>query len=111
VDRSHFAQELSCHQTNPENLAFVVESRRFQVEREEGMEEVVGQEGQQQETFDGIGGMAKHVIGMPFMREPMERNPEFSSSFDDLLHEMQDLRVFDTLRYLVQQHRVSNCVE
>ncbi len=62
-------QELSCHQTGPENLAFVVASRRFQVEREEGMEEVVGQEGQQQETFDGIGVMAKDVIGMPFMGE------------------------------------------
>ena len=33
------------------------------------MEEVVGQEGEQQETFDGIGVMAKDVIGMPFLGE------------------------------------------
>jgi hypothetical protein len=69
VDGSHFVQELSCHQTGRENLAFVVASRRFQVECEEGREEVVGQEGQQQETFDGIGVMAKQVIGMPLMGE------------------------------------------
>jgi hypothetical protein len=36
------------------------------------MEEVVGQEGQQQETFDGIGVMAKDVIGMPFMGKLVE---------------------------------------
>jgi hypothetical protein len=37
-------QKLSRHQTGPENLALVVASRGFQVWREEGMEEVVGQE-------------------------------------------------------------------
>ena len=67
VAGSHFVQELSRHQTGPENLACVIASRRFQVEGEEGMEEVVGQEGQQQETFDGIGVMAKDVIGMPLL--------------------------------------------
>src|SRR5467141_4125177 len=36
------------------------------------MEEVVVQEGQQQETFDGIGVMAKDVIGMPFTGELVE---------------------------------------
>jgi hypothetical protein len=65
-------QELSRHQTGPENLAFVVASHRFQVEREEGMEEVIGQEGEQQETFDGIGVMAKDVIGMPLLGELVE---------------------------------------
>ena len=65
-------QELSRHQTGPENLAGVIASRRFQVERKEGMEEVVGQKGQQQETFDGIGMMAKDVIGMPLLGELLE---------------------------------------
>jgi len=36
------------------------------------MEEVVGQKGQQQETFDGIGIMAKNVIGMPLLGELLE---------------------------------------
>jgi hypothetical protein len=72
VGGSHFLQELSRHQTGPENLACVIASRRFQVEREEGMEEVVGQKGEQQETFDGIGVMAKDVIGMPLLGELLE---------------------------------------
>jgi len=37
---SHFLQELSRHQTGPENLARIIASRRFQVERKEGMEEL-----------------------------------------------------------------------
>ena len=45
VGGSHFLQELSRHQTGPENLACVIASRGFQVEREEGMEEIVGQKG------------------------------------------------------------------
>src|SRR6266403_6419496 len=36
------------------------------------MEKVVGQEGQQQETFDGIGVVAKDVIGMPFLCQLVE---------------------------------------
>jgi hypothetical protein len=72
VGGSHFLQELGRHQTGPENLACVLASRGFQVEREEGMEEVVGQKGQQQETFDGIGVMAKDVIGMPSLDELLE---------------------------------------
>src|SRR5260370_7872432 len=69
VGGSHFLQELSRHQTGPENLACVIARRGFQVEREEGMEEVVGQKSQQQETFNGIGAMAKDVIGMPLLGE------------------------------------------
>jgi hypothetical protein len=65
-------QEVSCHQTGPENLAFVVASRGFQVEGDEGIKEVVGQESEQQETFDGIGVMAKAVIGTPFMGKLVE---------------------------------------
>ena len=45
VGGSHFLQELGRHQTGPESLACVIASRGFQVEREEGMEEVVGQKG------------------------------------------------------------------
>ena len=45
----------------------MVASRRFQVERDESMEKVVGQEGEEQETFDGVGVMAKDVIGMPLL--------------------------------------------
>jgi hypothetical protein len=40
-------EELSRHQTGPEKLAFVVASGCFQVESEEGMEEAVGQKGEQ----------------------------------------------------------------
>ena len=72
VEGSHFVEELSRHQTGPENLACVVASRRFQVEGKEGMEEVVGQEGQQQKTFDGVGVMAKDVIGVPLLGELLE---------------------------------------
>ena len=65
-------QELSGHQTGPENLAGVIASLRFQVERKEGMEEVVGQKGEQQKTLDGIGIVAKNVIGMPLLGELLE---------------------------------------
>ena len=47
VEGRHFLEELSRHQTGPEKLAFVVASSCFQVESEEGMEEVVGQKGEQ----------------------------------------------------------------
>ena len=43
------------HKPGPEDLGSARADLRLQVEREEGVKDIVGQEGEQQEALDGVG--------------------------------------------------------
>ena len=45
---------------------------RLQVEGKEGMKDVVGEEGDEQEAFDGAGVMFENMIGMPLVDQFVE---------------------------------------
>ena len=57
--------DLRRHEAAPENLSSVLADLRFEIEREEGMKEIAGEEGGQQETLDGVRVVPVDMVGMP----------------------------------------------
>ena len=64
--------DFRCHQAGPESLAPAAADLRFQVPIDEGMEDVEGQKGDQQETRHGIGFVFENMIGMPAIHQLVE---------------------------------------
>ena len=50
--------DLRRHEAGPEDLCPALADLRFEIENEEGVEDIEGEEGDQQEALDGVGGRA-----------------------------------------------------
>src|SRR5450756_2189735 len=64
--------ELGGDQTSPVLLRFAVAQLGLEVEADEGMKNVVGQEGHQQEYLDGLGVVFVNVVGFPTIDQFIE---------------------------------------
>ena len=53
------------HKSGPEELGPALADRRFEIQCEEGVKDIEGEEGCQQEAFDGIGLVLIDMVGMP----------------------------------------------
>ena len=62
---------------------------RFQIQVQKGVEDVVGQEGQQEECFDGVGLVLINVVGLPAIDQFIEAEvfniPSLMTPSDDAL--------------------------
>ena len=68
----HLRVDFRSHEAGPEDLGFAPADLRFQIQSQEGMKDVVGQEGDQQEALDGVGVVLVDVIGMPAVDQLIE---------------------------------------
>jgi hypothetical protein len=69
---SYFTVKFGSDESGPVNLRLTLSRAGFHIPRQEGVKDVVSQEGHQQKTFDGLGIMLEHMIGMPFVDQLVE---------------------------------------
>src|SRR5208283_3702087 len=60
------------HELGPEDPGSALADLRLEIQREKGLKEVAGQEGDQQETLDGVGLVLIDVVGMPAVDQFVE---------------------------------------
>ena len=72
VGRVDAAQNLSGHQAGPEGPRPALADLRLEIQREERLKDIEGQEGQQQEALNRIGAVHIDVVGMPAINQFVE---------------------------------------
>ena len=86
---SHLTVEFSRDESGPEDLSLTLACAGLHIARQEGMKEVVSQEGHEQKAFDGAGIMLEHMIGVPFVGQLVEAIildiPSLVSQMDDAM--------------------------
>jgi len=65
-------QNLGGHQSGPEGLCSALTDLGFEIQGEECLKDIAGQEGHQQEALDGVGVMFVDVVGMPAVDQFVE---------------------------------------
>src|ERR1700676_5316454 len=68
----HLTVEFSSDESGPENLGLTFSRAGLHITRQEGMKDVVSQEGHQQKAFDSAWIMLEDVIGVPFVGQLVE---------------------------------------
>ncbi len=64
--------DLRRHELGPEDPGSALADLRFEIQREEGVKDIAGQEGDQQEALDGVGIVLIDVVGMPAVDQFVE---------------------------------------
>ena len=64
--------DLRRHEPAPEDLGSALADLRFEIQGEERMKDIAGEEGDQQETLDGVGIVLVDMIGMPALDQFVE---------------------------------------
>ena len=65
-------QNLGGHRSGPEGPCSALTDLGFEIQGEECLKDIAGQEGHQQEAFDGVGVMFVDVVGMPAVDQFVE---------------------------------------
>ncbi len=68
----HLGINCGRHETRPVDLGFAGPELRFEMEGQESVEGVVGQESEQQEALDGVGIVTVDVVRVPAVHQFIE---------------------------------------
>ena len=64
--------DLRSHEAAPEGLGSAFADFRLEIQREECVKDIAGQEGDQQEALDGVGVVPVDMVGMPAVDQFVE---------------------------------------
>ena len=64
--------DLRGHEPGPEDLGSALADLGFEIAREEGVKDIEGEEGDQQEALDGVGVVLEDVVGVPLVGQFVE---------------------------------------